>query len=188
MFGLALVKIIGGLAFLAKIFAFGKVFSPFKKVVTFSDDYDSDYKKGYSEKDSIGYSTDEVHLFIMNEPDREHLAGITSLYHQGSDFNNKDKHGWTALHFAAQRQSIAAAQALIKFGAVVDAQDKDGNTPLYRAVFTSQGDCAVIRLLLASGAKPDFKNQDGESPEMLARKISKPYIEELFYSQPVTTS
>ena len=127
-----------------------------------------------------GYQIDQIHLFIMNEPDREHLAGITALHQQGCDLNKRYKNEWTALHFAAQRQSLAAVSTLIKFGVEVDANDSEGNSPLYRAVFSAQENGKVIRHLLDHGANPDSENKEGVSPKLLARNHSNHLIQKYF--------
>ncbi|MFJ3717946.1 ankyrin repeat domain-containing protein [Streptomyces sp. NPDC090057] len=83
-----------------------------------------------------------------------------------------DDEGWTPLHFAAQAQAQSAVGVLLAVGAAVDAADRYGNTPLWRAVFCSQGEGAVIRLLLEAGADPDRGNGHGVSPRTLAGRIA----------------
>ena len=62
----------------------------------------------------------------------------------------------TPLHFAAQQHHVEVAQALLGAGAVVDATDKHGNTPLWKAVFASQGRGELIALLREAGADPNL--------------------------------
>jgi ankyrin repeat protein len=76
------------------------------------------------------------------------------------------------LHFAAQAQSQSAVQVLLAAGAVVDAVDGRGNTPLWRAVFNYRGDPATLRALLAAGADPKRGNAYGVSPQQLAGRIA----------------
>ncbi|MFF7098453.1 ankyrin repeat domain-containing protein [Streptomyces rubradiris] len=83
-----------------------------------------------------------------------------------------DDAGWTPLNFAAQAQAPSAVVVLFAAGATVDAVDRHGNTPLWRAVFCSQGEGATIRLLLDAGADPDRGNGHGVSPRMLAGRIA----------------
>ncbi|MFG2641973.1 ankyrin repeat domain-containing protein [Streptomyces sp. NPDC048370] len=83
-----------------------------------------------------------------------------------------DAAGWTPLHFAAQAQVPSAIEALLAAGASVDALDGHGNTPLWRAVFCSQGEGPAIRLLLEAGADPDRVNAHGVSPRALAGRIA----------------
>lgn len=105
---------------------------------------------------------------------------LRKLLSSGSDPSASDFSGWTPLHFAAQAQSLDCAALLVEAGANLNAQDEHGNTPLFRAVFSSQGDGAVIQLLLRSGAKPDMKNKHGISPLDLAKSIANYDIERFF--------
>ncbi|KIF66057.1 hypothetical protein HY68_37880 [Streptomyces sp. AcH 505] len=47
-----------------------------------------------------------------------------------------------------------------------------GNTPLWRAVFCSQGEGATIRLLLEAGADADRDSGHGMSPRVLAGRVA----------------
>lgn len=61
---------------------------------------------------------------------------------------------------------------LLAAGASVDAADRHGSTPLWRAVFCSQGEGVTIQLLLEAGADPDRDNGHGVSPRALAGRIA----------------
>jgi ankyrin repeat protein len=54
---------------------------------------------------------------------------------------------------------------------MVDKQDADGNTPLWRAVFESRGEGETISTLLAAGANPDLPSKSGVSARDLAARI-----------------
>ncbi len=105
---------------------------------------------------------------------------VRMLLASGADPNEKDEAGWTALHFAAQARSFDCAIQLLESGANPNAQDEHGNTPLFRAVFNSQGEGELIRFLLRAGAKPDAKNKQGVSPLDLARSIANYNITSYF--------
>ncbi len=64
--------------------------------------------------------------------------------------------GYTALHAAAEYESIASAALLLEYGADVNAQAESGWTPLHLALLlgTARPDLAVAKLLLAQGADP----------------------------------
>jgi ankyrin repeat protein len=66
---------------------------------------------------------------------------------------------------------MESAAALVEAGAEVDARDRDGNTPLWRATFASRGAGDVIALLRAHGADPHAENGHGVSPLALAERI-----------------
>lgn len=79
--------------------------------------------------------------------------------------------GFTALHYCAQNQYLDIAKLLIDNGAVIDVKDNYGNTPLFKAVFFSEGKTEMIELLLKAGANPNAKNDSDVSPRELAENI-----------------
>jgi ankyrin repeat protein len=95
-----------------------------------------------------------------------------------------DDDGWTPLHFAAQSNSADVATILLDAGAPVDTTDSSGNTPLWKAVFNSQGDGKLIKLLRARGADPHTKNKHGVSPLKLARTIANYDVRQFFDDLP----
>lgn len=95
-----------------------------------------------------------------------------SLIKQGHDVNLGDKAGWTPLHFAAQANSVDCARILLDSGAMVDAEDSNGNTSLSTAVFNSKGQGDLIVFLLSKGADPEKKNHHGQSSIGLAQIIA----------------
>ena len=65
--------------------------------------------------------------------------------------------GYTALHAAAERESVASARLLLEYGADVNARAEGGWTPLHLALFLApdeRPDLAIANLLLARGADP----------------------------------
>jgi uncharacterized protein len=97
---------------------------------------------------------------------------IDLLLASGAAVNSADGAGWTALHFAAQSGAAAIARKLIVAGAVVDREDKLGNTPLWRAVMSSSGQGEVVVELLRSGADLRKANKAGISPEVIDPSIA----------------
>ena len=71
-----------------------------------------------------------------------------------------DDSGFTLLDTAIIANRIDAARLLIARGANVNAVDKNGMTPLLYAASVDYGDCAMIDLLLKSGAKEKSKALD----------------------------
>ena len=61
---------------------------------------------------------------------------------------------------------------LITRGAKVDPVDRNGNTPLWVAVFRAESETTLIDYLLSCGADANRENLHGVSPASLALTIS----------------
>ena len=107
-------------------------------------------------KDKYGRS--KLHYVAMNTHPNQHREMTAKLIQEGNDPNLQDNEGWSPLHFAAQEWSEGVARSLIENGATVDIKDSNGNTPLLRAVFSSQGRGELIVGL-------DIGNQLGSARE-----------------------
>jgi ankyrin repeat protein len=68
----------------------------------------------------------------------------------------------TALHMAARRGNVEVSEALLEFGANIEARDSVGETPLRRAV--NCGKTLVAALLLSKGANPHSVGSKGLTP------------------------
>lgn len=102
---------------------------------------------------------------------------IRLLLAAGADPNaaTNHRHG-TPLHYAADgfitgpawdaKRQVATLRLLLKHGADIHAQDKNGATPLHRAVRTRCA--AATKFLLQAGADPTLKNKPGSTPFHLA--------------------
>jgi ankyrin repeat protein len=98
----------------------------------------------------------------------------------GLDPNVGDKNGFVPLHFAAQNWHPEVAGLLLAGGAEVNAQNRHGNTPLWTAVFNSNGRGELIVLLRAAGADPYAVNRNGKTPVGLARLIANYDVRQYF--------
>jgi ankyrin repeat protein len=103
------------------------------------------------------------------------LVGL--LLEHGAQVDARDDEEWTALHFAAQEYLPEIARILVARGANVNAQDADGNSVLWRAVFSARGRDEIVRLLLDHGARDDLPNNAGESPRSLALRIGSSLLD-----------
>src|SRR6266850_8415871 len=80
------------------------------------------------------------------------------------------------LHYAADgyldnpfwnaRRQVAMIRLLLEAGAKIDAQDKNGATPLHRAVRTRCA--AAVKCILEAGGDPTIRNKPGSTPFHLA--------------------
>lgn len=102
---------------------------------------------------------------------------MRALLAAGSDPNASTNHRRsTPLHYASdgyivgpawnEARQLKTISALLDAGARINAQDKNGATPLHRAVRTRCA--AAVHLLLASGADPLLRNNPGSTPFHLA--------------------
>ena len=97
---------------------------------------------------------------------------VVQLLIDNPDLNWHDSKGWYPLHYAAQQYLVEIATLLIEAGADLEVKDDYGNTPLWRATFSSNGKGDIIELLLAKGADPNNENSIGISPLKLANTIA----------------
>lgn len=80
---------------------------------------------------------------------------IEFLLETGADVNVKDKKGNTPLMYAAQNNDVDLIERLVRAGAVIDAQNNEGNTAFIKAVGGAE------RKLLELGANPNIQNNSG---------------------------
>lgn len=112
------------------------------------------------------------------------LAAAEARMVAGDDLNQGDRQGFTPLHLAAQQGSIDVARLLLKHGACVDQPNSFGNTPLFIAVFNSQGRGDLIKLLREHGADPMKENNSRQTPVGLARLIGNYDVARYFSDLP----
>lgn len=88
------------------------------------------------------------------------LRTVTALLNSADDIANYGStEGVTPLHIASSQGSTHIIELLIDYGAIIDVQDFDGDTPLHDAVLAMQHEAMVT--LLYSGADPEIKNEPG---------------------------
>jgi ankyrin repeat protein len=102
------------------------------------------------------------------------------LLKESPNLNLKDRKGWYPLHYAAQNYLVEIANLLIDDGADIESKDDYGNTPLWRATFSSQGKGDMIKLLISNGANPDNRNDSNISPIKLANSIANYNVKQFF--------
>jgi len=92
-----------------------------------------------------------------------HLRILIKLLSLGVDVNEKDAFGQTPLFYCIGDGEVVPkiAERLLRAGAKVNAQDRRGKTPLHYHAGSSY--IEVMELLLANGADPHIKDNDGET-------------------------
>jgi len=106
-------------------------------------------------------------------------AVIEYLIAMGAEPNTVDKTGVAPLHRAVRTRSVAAVKALLDGGAELRQSNKSGSTPLHLAVQNTgasgsgsdearQEQAAIIKLLLARGARPTDKDSQGKTVKQAA--------------------
>ena len=53
----------------------------------------------------------------------------------------------------------------------MDAEDIDGNTPLWNATLRTRGDGPIVQLLIGRGADPRHRNHEDRTPAELAKAL-----------------
>jgi ankyrin repeat protein len=83
-----------------------------------------------------------------------------------------NKPGWTPLHYAATNGQIAIMKLLLENYAFIDAPSPNETTPLMMAAM--YGSTQGVELLLAEGADPLLKNQQGMTAADFAQRGQRP--------------
>ena len=87
---------------------------------------------------------------------------IIKLLLQYSADVSPDTNMATPLHYASYNDNPQTINLLIDQGLDVNAQDKNGNTPLHCAKSFLKENPQVIKVLLVHGADPNIRNKDGK--------------------------
>jgi len=113
---------------------------------------------------------------------RAQAGVIEYLISMGAEPNAVDKTGVAPLHRAVRGRSLAAVQALLDGGADPRKPNKSGSTALHLAVQPTgksgsgsdqahRQQAAIIKLLLARGARPTDKNSQGKTVKQAATSV-----------------
>ncbi len=104
------------------------------------------------------------------------------LNHPDVDIQIKDKHGFTALHWAAWSGFPLIAERLIAAGLDINQPEENGHTPL--ALAAMRGNNEVVAMLLSKGARLDDKTKADKTAQELADENAAAYAmrQSKFYS------
>lgn len=98
-------------------------------------------------------------------------AAVKSLLQHGSNPNEADVDGSTALAWAAMRSNEEVTAALLKAGADPNLTNELGIGPLALAV--KSGSAAIVGQLLEHRADPNVARENGETPLMVAAQMGR---------------
>jgi ankyrin repeat protein len=93
------------------------------------------------------------------------VAAVKALIAKEAEVN---KHGWTALHYAATIGNDEIVKILLDESAYIDAESPNGTTPLMMAA--RGGHVSTVKLLLDEGADATLKNGIGMTALDFARE------------------
>lgn len=105
---------------------------------------------------------------------------VRLLLARKADPRLRNRNGATALQFAASRRP-ELAKLLLDAGAPADAADRNGSTPLHRAVQGRQHE--LVRALLELGANVNAEELGGVTPLLIARDNGDRELERLLASR-----
>ncbi len=103
---------------------------------------------------------------LLEAANEGNLATVESLLANGTNVDEKNKHGRTALIVAAYMGHLEIVKLLIANGADVDEQDKYGYTALMWAA--QNNNLEIVKLLIANEAKVDEQSKYGYTALMIA--------------------
>ncbi|CDP04802.1 unnamed protein product [Coffea canephora] len=98
----------------------------------------------------LGQGRMEVPLSLCFAAARGDDLLLHQLLRRGTDPNELDSSGRTALHIGASKGSLECVLLLLDYGADPNRKDSDGNVPLWDAILNKHE--AVIKLLIDNGA------------------------------------
>jgi ankyrin repeat protein len=96
-------------------------------------------------------------------------AKLKLLQEKGFNIADTQKNGSSLYHLVLVRNGITLLKRIEEFKVDVNAKDKEGLTPLHKAAMLAQDD-AILKYLLAIGAKKDLKTEFSETAFDLAKE------------------
>ena len=108
-------------------------------------------------------------LALLSTTNDNAYETIKLLLQYGADVS-PDANMMTPLHYAAYNNNPQTINLLIDHGLDVNAQDKNGNTPLHCAKSFLKENPRVIKTLLGRGADPNIRNKEGKLYSEITRE------------------
>ena len=103
---------------------------------------------------------------LIDAVKRQDASAVRTLIARHVDLNAPAADGFTALHWAVQRDNLPLVDLLLKSGAKATASTRYNVSPLYLAA--TNGNAAMIERLLDAGADPNSTSFEGQTALMTA--------------------
>lgn len=129
------------------------------------------------------FGDDSLHRAAYNG----NIDRVKEILLAGVDPDERDSFGGTALHAAMFQKNTEIVTLLINNGLDVNAQGtSNGYTPLHDAIWANN--LPAAKLLIAAGAVPDIKNNEGQSALEKAQSEGKEELADLLKSVEIKSS
>lgn len=128
------------------------------------------YFKKSKKTEEKGTSLDEekeINLFQHDIQSESFLQKVSDL----TNVNKKYQKGFNLLHFACEYNNIKLAKELLERQINIEEKNIYGNTPLWIAVFNSNGKYEMVDLLLSYNANSNSVNNADNTPLKFAITI-----------------
>ena len=113
----------------------------------------------------------ETDTRLIQAVKQEDVAAVRALLKQRASVNATERDGFSALHWAAQRNNLQLVNLLLDAGADPRATSRYHVSPLYLAALN--GSAAIVERLLDAGADPNGTAHEGQTMLMTAALTGK---------------
>ena len=119
-----------------------------------------------------GVSHGQADCGDWNRPEFFENASISDVERcvlAGADLEERNKHGWAPIFWAAWIGNPDAVGALLDAGADFSARDNDGRSPLH--LVAAKGGAEMVTAMLSAGAEIEARDKNGWTPIFWAARL-----------------